>query len=77
MLIAQSMSSQKNTVAIYTEIDLYMTLIYLVLESQRHSCVSESSQKFKQEFGKVDISGCVVGGAKRKRCISDIRAKPD
>ncbi|GAN01211.1 n1221-domain-containing protein [Mucor ambiguus] len=43
-------NSQKNTVAIYTEIDLYMTLLYLVLESQRHQPSSASSQKFKQEL---------------------------
>lgn len=59
MLIQSTIASQKNIVAIYTEIDLYMTLIYLVLESQRHQSSSESSQKFEQEFGKVDISGCV------------------
>ncbi|KAL9545466.1 hypothetical protein MBANPS3_007141 [Mucor bainieri] len=43
-------NSQNNTVAVYTEIDLYMTLLYLVLESQRHPSSSESSQKFKHEL---------------------------
>ncbi|KAK4510798.1 uncharacterized protein ATC70_005232 [Mucor velutinosus] len=43
-------NSQKNTVALYTEIDLYMTLLYLVLETQRYQSLSESSQKFKQEL---------------------------
>lgn len=48
-------TSQKNTVAIYTEIDLCMTVLYLLLESQRHQSSSESSQKFKQDLGKVLI----------------------
>ncbi|KAL9549273.1 hypothetical protein PS6_006171 [Mucor atramentarius] len=43
-------NSQKNTMATYAEIDLYMTLIYLLLESQRYQCSSIASQKFKQEF---------------------------
>lgn len=44
--------SQKNMVVVYAEIDLYITLIYLLLESQRHQYPSDSSQKFKNELGK-------------------------
>lgn len=47
--------SQKNMMVIYAEIDLYITLIYLLLESQRHQYPSDSSQKFKNELGKVNM----------------------
>ncbi|KAI8640694.1 hypothetical protein BD408DRAFT_483929 [Parasitella parasitica] len=41
---------QRNMMAIYAEIDLYITLIYLLLESQRHQSPSESSQNFRNEL---------------------------
>lgn len=47
--------SKKNIVAICAEIDLYISLIYLLLESQRHQYPSDLSQKFKNEIGKVNL----------------------